>query len=240
MSRILLRCALAVIVSIGVVSSLQAQAVDPTGHWEGAIAAPFGEMRIEIDLARSANGELKGTLTSPMRKLKGFPLRTVSADGRTVTIELGAGTAGRFTGDVGADGTSMTGTFEGQAGPLPFALRRTGDARIDAPPRSAPIAKTLEGTWDGRLDIDAGFRVVLKLTNHADGTATGSFISVDEGQLDMPVAISQANGTITLDVPMTSAVYSATLNAAADELTGTFKTAQGVEAPLTLKRSARQ
>ncbi len=213
--------------------------VDPSGHWEGTVATPYGDMRVELDLAKNTKGELTATISSPARKLKGFPLNVVAVDGRSVKLEMGAGAGGRLAGDISADGTSMTGTFEGQAGPLPFTLRRTGDAKIDEPPRSARIAKEIEGTWNGKLDIEGGYRVVLTMTNHAEGFATGSFISVDEGGLVMPVAIAQSDSTLKLDVPMTGAMYSAALNGAG-ELSGTFTTSQGVEVPLTLKRAGGQ
>ena len=58
--------------------SLYAQAVDAVGHYEGAISSPAGEMAIQIDFTKSAEGAVVGTLTIPSQKLKGFPLTNVS------------------------------------------------------------------------------------------------------------------------------------------------------------------
>jgi len=222
---------------LGVTPLLAQPASDPSGHWEGAIAAPTGEVRIELDLARSAAGELAGTFGQPERKLKGFPLSTVSMKDAVISFELAAGSNARFQADVAADGRSMSGTFEGFGGPLPFKLTRTGEARTYPAPTSAAVTKELEGSWNGRIDVDGGLRLILKVTNRPDGTSTGVIVSVDQGGFEMPVAISQKGTAVTLDVPMVGASYVATLNDEG-ELVGTYKTAQGQELPLNFIREA--
>jgi hypothetical protein len=221
--------------------SLIAQtAVDPSGHWEGAIQVPQMDLNIEIDLAKDSKGELRGTFGNPGEKLKGLPLANVAVDGRAVTFEIKAGSGGgTFHGEILADGTSMSGSFVAQAGTVPFSLTRTGDAQIEAPPKSAPIGKEMEGTWNGA--IDAGgmhLRVVLKMSNQPDGTSSGTIISLDQGALEVPVALVQKADNLTFTVRMTGGSYSGTLNAAGTELAGTYTTAQGVALPLTFQRAA--
>src|SRR5580704_1024032 len=82
--------------------SLLAQtAVDPSGHWEGAIQVPQMDLNIEIDLAKNSKGELMGTFGNPGERLKGLPLANVAVDGRAVTFEIKAGSGGgTFRGDV--------------------------------------------------------------------------------------------------------------------------------------------
>jgi hypothetical protein len=130
------------------VSSLLAQTTpNPSGHWEGAIQAPKGEVRIEVDVAQDSTG-------------------------------------------------ALTGTFS-----VPFSLTRTGDARIDAPPKSAPIGKELEGNWNGTLDVkEKQLRIVLTMSNHAAGTSTGSLVNLDEGALEIPVGLVQKAASLTVDV----------------------------------------
>ena len=58
---------------------LRAQtAADPSGHWEGAIHAPFGEINLEVDLAKNAEGVFAATYGNPKDNLKGFPLANVA------------------------------------------------------------------------------------------------------------------------------------------------------------------
>jgi hypothetical protein len=224
---------------LGLTPALLAQpASDPSGHWEGAIAAPTGEVRIELDLARSAGGQLAGTFGQPARKLKGFPLSTVSMKDAVLSFELAAGSNARFQADVAADGRSMSGTFEGLGGPLPFTMTRTGEPRTYAAPTSAAVSKELEGTWSGTISVDGGLRLILKLTNRPDGTSTGVIVSVDQGGFEMPVAIAQKGSALTLDVPMVGATYVAALNERG-ELVGTYNTAQGQELPLNFVRDGK-
>jgi hypothetical protein len=223
------------------VSSGRAQsAADPSGHWEGTISAPFGEVRFEVDLARNAKGELAGTFGQPAQKLKGLPLANVAVLGKAVTFELKATAGGgTFQGDLLADGKSMSGTFIAQAGSVPFSLARTGDARIDALPKSAAIGKQMEGIWNGTLVVDGGqLRLVLKMANQLDGTSTGSIVSIDQGGIELPVAIIQKAADLTLDLKAVGGSYSGTLNPAGTELVGTYTAAQGVALPLTFRRAA--
>ena len=46
-------------------SLLYAQTIDAVGHYEGSVSSPAGELTLEIDLTRTANGQMAGTLTIP-------------------------------------------------------------------------------------------------------------------------------------------------------------------------------
>src|SRR6266849_2458564 len=227
------------------ISSLHAKTTaDPSGHWEGTVSAPFGEVRIEVDLVKNAKGDLAGTFGQPAQelegrklpKLKGLPLSNVAVKGKAVTFEMKAtAEGGAFQGILLADGKSMSGDFASQGGAVPFRLTRTGDARIEAPPKSAPIGKEMEGIWNGTVDVNGRqLRLVLKMSNQPDGTSTGSFASIDQGGIELPVAIIQKAANLTVDVKATGGSYVGTLNAAGTELVGMFTT-QGVALPLTFR-----
>lgn len=133
----------------------------------------------------------------------------------------------------------MSGTFNTTEGghSIPFSLTRTGDARIDAPPKSPPIGKELEGTWNGTLDVNGtARRLVLTMSNQADGTSTASLLSVDGGGVAIPVAIVQKGTSVMLDVQMVGGSYAGTLNADGTELVGSWKQGQAA-LPLTFKRA---
>jgi hypothetical protein len=228
------------------IASLHAQkgsaletARDPSGHWEGTVSAPSGEVRIEVDLARSAAGDLAGTISQPAQKVKGLPLASVTVDGSAITFEIMARSGGgTFMGDLLGDGKSMSGSFVAQAGTVPFSLTRTGDARIEAPPKSAAIGKEMEGIWNGTLDVEGKqSRIVLKMSNQPDGTSTGSLASLDE-EIEVPVAITQKAASLTLDVKAIGSSYSGVLDQARTELVGTYTTQSGVALSLTFRRSA--
>ncbi len=226
---------------------LSALALSPTavliaqsGHWEGAIKVPDNPVRIEVDIAKNAKGELLGAFTNPAYNVKGAPLSNVVVDGTSIRFELKAGAGGgTFAAAIAEDGTSMSGTFNTTEGghSIPFSLTRTGDARIDAPPKSPPIGKELEGTWNGTLDVNGtARRLVLTMSNQADGTSTASLLSVDGGGVAIPVAIVQKGTSVMLDVQMVGGSYAGTLNADGTELVGSWKQGQAA-LPLTFKRA---
>jgi hypothetical protein len=217
--------------------SLRAQsAASLTGHWEGSVQLPAMEVPFEVDLATNANGELAGTFGQPAQRLRGLPLSNVTRDGGTVTFMLVSGST--FRGTVDADGQSMNGELaSAMFGTIPVTLTRTGDAHIEAPLRNAAIGKEMEGVWNGTIELDSGYRVVLKMANQPDGTSAGTMASLDEHGLELPVGITQKGSTLTLDVRALGASYTGVMNAAGTEMTGTYKTAQGAEVPLTLHRA---
>jgi hypothetical protein len=204
---------------------------DPTGHWDGAITAPFGEVKMAIDLTRDGS-DVKGTFTAG--QLKGIPLGNVVMDGRAITLKIGRET---FQGILFADGKTISGDYNGPAGSAPFTLTRTGDAIVEPPMRNPAIASEFEGVWGGALDVQGRtLRVILRIANQTDGTSRATLVSVDEGGLEMPSAVAQQGLNLTLNVKMTGGAYTAVLNKAHTELAGTY-TVQGMALPLTLTRT---
>jgi hypothetical protein len=235
------RHTLAIVVTLILLPSplLRAQSVDPSGHWEGAIQAPDMLVNVEIDLAKDGKEQLTGTFTQPDDRVKGFPLSSVTVEGRSVRFVLRAGSGGgTFTGTLSADGKTMDGDFVTNEGgfTLPFTLNRTGEARIAAAPKSAPIGKEIEGVWTGALDLGAReMRVVVTMANQPDGTATGTIVSPDESGVAMPIAMTQEGTSLTIEVASVGGSFVGTLNAAGTEIAGTWK--QGPSSlPLTLRR----
>jgi hypothetical protein len=133
----------------------------------------------------------------------------------------------------------MSGTYAMAGATLPFDLTRTGNARIEPPVKSAPIGKELEGTWNGTLDVDGGLRLALKMSNHSDGAASGTIVNLDQGGLEIPVAIAQKGSGVTLVSNVVEGSFSGALNAEGTELAGTWT--QGPAAlPLTFRHTTAE
>jgi hypothetical protein len=193
------------------------------GHWEGAIQSPLEEITVVVDLAPDAAGKIGGTFSSPSQRLNGFPLHGVSVDGATVKIELKMADPGMrtFDGRLSADGLSITGQFLIDVYAVPFTLKRNGDARIAAPPRSAAVDAKLAGSWNASLSLGAqSLPLALTLINHGDRTATGTW-SAGEGPA-IPVAIAYQGGTLTLTSPVTPATFTGSLSADGTQISGTL------------------
>jgi hypothetical protein len=211
-------------------------AADPSGHWEGTLKVPQMELKVEIDLARDSRGVVAGTFSQPAQGVKGLPLSSVTVEASAVRFVVKGGPEpATFDGALSADGTSISGTVTQSGFTIPMNLSRTGDARIVPAPRSAPIAKELEGTWNGTLDVNGvPMRLVVRMTNQPDGTAAGTVVSPDGSGVEIPIGMTQKGSSLTIEVPSVGASFVGLLNAAGMELAGTW-TQQGGSLPLTLK-----
>jgi hypothetical protein len=218
------------------------ETTDFSGHWEGAIQTPEMPIRIEVDLTRTVNKELTGTISVPPQNLTGLPLVIETAEGLTLGFRFRGAPGNRhFQGTLSEDGRSITGDFTQSGFSMPFSLTRTGDARIDAPVRSAPIGWELEGPWSATLDgtYPNGIRrrIILTLSNQPDGTSTGTVVNPGDG-LEIPItSITQTASDVVLDLRAVNGSYSGKVNAEGTELVGTLIQGTAV-LPLTFRRSA--
>src|SRR4051812_16537226 len=77
-----------------------APALDPSGHWEGAIHAPSQDVTVSVDLTVASGGKLTGTISNPADYIAGYPLSAAALNGNDVRLELktGGSAAQTFTG----------------------------------------------------------------------------------------------------------------------------------------------
>ena len=213
-------------------------AVAQSGHWEGVIDIPDKALPVEVDLSKNDKGAWIGAINIPAQNLKGFPL-IVSIDGVSVNL-LMKGIPGdpTFQGKLATDGKSMAGDFTQGGATISFRLTRTGEPKLEAPPKSTPISKELEGSWEGVLDVSGQtLRLVLNLRNQPDG-ATGTLVSVNQNGIEIPLTTVTQNGLhLKIEVKSIFGSYTGDLNKQATELTGQWT--QGPQTwPLTFKRAA--
>src|SRR5262249_41830439 len=124
-----------------------AQSVDPTGHWEGTAAIQDNAITFEVDLMKNGNGELVGTIGVPAQHVQGLPLTKIAVNG--TALDFHARTDQTFRGKVLDDGTSWSGDFSIEGYAIPLKMTKTGEAHVAPAPKSAAIAKPLEGIWNG-------------------------------------------------------------------------------------------
>jgi hypothetical protein len=217
-------------------ASLRAQApVDLSGHWEGAVQSPGMDLFFQVDLAKNAAGDLSGTISIPSENLRGLPLQAVSIKDKVVSFY--ARRDQPLAGYLSDDGKSISGDYSVEGFTLPFNLTRKGEARLAPPIKSVAVSKELEGTWNGSLQANGGaLRVSLTVQNQPEGSAIGRLVVIDQGGLQIPVAIAQQASTVTLDSSAIPARFSGALNADGTELKGTW-TQGSIEAPLTFQRA---
>jgi len=232
-----LACTLSVAVGADAAAARQS-AAGAAGHWEGAIETPGQKLDIMVDLAGHQDGTWEGTITIPAQNVKGFALSSLSVNGNAVTFAM-KGVPGDplFKGTVSGDPRSMSGDFNQGGMTFPFTLAWKGEPKIEATPKSTPISKDLEGSWEGSLDVQgATLRLVVDLTNQG-GIGSGTLTSLDQGGGKIPIAqVSQTDATIQLLVTVIGASYEGKL--ANGQIEGTWSQS-GRQFPLVFKRATK-
>jgi hypothetical protein len=222
---------------IAAASIANAQAPDPSGHWKGTIDIPNNPADFEIDLATNARGGFIGTATAGVDSAT-IPLLSVSVSGRTIAFY------GRsdqpFDGELSQDGQTMIGTATLNGYRLPFSMSRSGDAKIIAPPTNRAVSEALAGVWNGSLQAGGrALRLVVTITNQADGSATARVVSIDEGGMTLPLAVAENGRDVILDIRGVASSFAGTLNETGTTLAGIW-TQGGASLPLTLTRAAAE
>jgi hypothetical protein len=213
-----------------------AAAAGPAGHWEGRIQLPDRELSITVDLAQGPEGGWIGSLKLVMPGGTDIPLLKILVSGGTVRFAASLPGDTSFEGTLSADATKMEGKVSNAEGAVPFTLTRTGEANVKIPPRSSPLSKEFEGTWEGAVERDGKtMRLRMKLSPAPDGTATALLVSVDKGNLEIPVTTVTLQGAqLVLDVRVVAGTFSGTLGAGG-EIAGEW-TEKATRLPLTFKK----
>ncbi len=127
---------LASLLSVSVPAAAGAAPGDPSGHWEGAIQLPSGDLNVRVDLANDG-GVWSGTVDIPQQGAKGLALENVSVEGTAVRFSIkGIPGTPTFEGTLEAGG--IQGTFSQNGAQLPFHLGRQAAAPPKRPQRPMP------------------------------------------------------------------------------------------------------
>jgi hypothetical protein len=211
---------------------------DPTGHWEGAIQAPSGDVSISVDVAAGADGTFVGAFSNPGEELTGYPFANVVVDGESVRLEIKTADPGvqAFAGTIGADGQSFAGNFLVSVYSVPFSFVRRGASQLAETPASPAIDAALAGTWNATLAFGGkDLSIALTLENGADGNAIGRWSA--GSATPTPIAIAADGRSVTLTSTVSPTRFAGTLSADGLELAGTFSE-RGAERALTFSRSS--
>ena len=213
-------------------------AAGPSGHWEGKIQIPERVIAFSVDLAQDPAGAWIGSLTIKGATAVDVPLAEISVKDAAVRFTARLPGTTVFEGSLSADANSLTGKVSSVEGAVPFELARSGRANVKLPPASSALSKEFEGTWEGAVVADGNTRrIVLKLSPAPDGTAKGLLVSVDKGNLEIPVTTVTIKGNqLELDARVVGGTYRGTLGANG-EIAGEWGETLA-RLPLTFKRAA--
>lgn len=213
-------------------------ATGPAGHWEGKIQIPDHELSFTVDLDQGSKGEWIGSLSITGSGSVDVPLIKIVVSGTAVQFMANLPGETSFTGTLSSDASSLAGKASNAEGAVPFQLARNGEANVKVPPPSSVLSKEFEGTWEGVVESDGKVRrIVLKLSPAPDGTATATLISVDKGNLEIPVTAVRLQGKqLELLARAVGGTYRGTLGPSG-EIAGEW-IEPTARLPLTFKRAA--
>ncbi|MBZ5625050.1 MAG: hypothetical protein LAQ69_41060 [Acidobacteriia bacterium] len=219
-----------------------AQQPPPTfsGRWQGTIKVPGQDVVVIVNLAKSPKGEWMGSFSMPELGATDIPLDKLAVAQTKVHFLL-ASMPGNpsFDGSLGPDGREMSGTFSTAQSKSPLTLKRIGEAQIKPPTPNTPLSKDFEGTWHATLDPgDTQIRLLVKLTRAADGTASGTVVSVDQANREVPLtSIQQKDRSLDFEIRSIAVRFHGTLNNAANAIAGAWEQMSRT-APVTFHRGA--
>ncbi|HEY4246492.1 MAG TPA: hypothetical protein VGM64_06515 [Lacunisphaera sp.] len=224
-------------------------AKDITGSWHGVLTAGQLKLRVVFHIAQSTNGELTATMDSLDQGARGIPMNRVILTGDSLSIEA-ITIHGLYKGTLDAAGNAISGQWSQGPNNLPLNLVK-GTAADTAPDTeslspadlaaSKEAAKKILGTWNGLLAPDtASLRLRINLTRAADGTATGTMDSLDQGANGLPLsAVTLKNGKVRFEVRGVGGVYEGALTADGATLNGQWQQ-NGNTLPLDFQKTKTQ
>jgi hypothetical protein len=200
-------------------------------RWDGMVQLPGREVGLVVDLAQDAQGQWTGSAILPNLGVKGAPLSDISVKDSAVAFTLKGALGGvKLNGNLTADG-ALAGSFEQGGNTASFTLRKAGPPQVEPPRQSTPVAKEMEGDWEGdMMAIDHNVHVRLSLANRADGKvdgkadgqATGKLFLKGRREVNLEVAmVTQESDLLTLEVPEASLIYDGRLRGG--EISGTWQ-----------------
>lgn len=212
----------------------QAQVV---GDWQGVASIQGADYHIVVHIAAAAGGALAATLDSPELGVTGVATSgVVFKDGKfSMNVEAYHGV---YTGTLSADGSKITGAFEGdQETPIDFT-RMGGAAAAPAVAAATAAGASIAGDWHGTLEAGGKMlRLVLHVAAATDGALTGTLDSLDQGIAGIPLTtVVLKDSRLSLAVDAVHGSYEGTLRPDGTGIDGTWT--QGQPMPLNFARGS--
>jgi uncharacterized protein len=234
-----------VVGSLSPVSRAQSQLA---GDWQGTLSAGGQQFHIAWHVVAAADGTLTATFDNIDEGIYGIPVKTTTLSGSTVTqvvdgvIQINGephNVRGSFLGTIDKDGTVVKGTWT-QTDPVqPPAELELKRAPAQAAPK--PAEPQIAGDWQGILSVDGNqLRIILHIVADKDGTLSATGDDPDQGQMGTKASsVSFKDSKLNVAFDVYNGVYSGTLSADGNQLTGTWTQGQPVELNFTRAPAAQ-
>jgi hypothetical protein len=226
--------------SLAALPCMAAQEV--AGRWAGRARIPGRDLTLVIDLAPDAAGAWTGSLTMPGFDIKGAPLANIQVGGDSVAFDagdaLGAAPDGPATFAARLDGRGgMAGEMRQAGNAAAFTLERIGEAQVELPPRSTPVAREIEGRWTGEFEMGGYPRhVTVDFANRAGSAAKVDFVVVGKATTQVPIDfVSEQEGLLRLESRAYRINFEGRIHTGEGRIAGTLELGP-TAVPLVLRR----
>lgn len=219
--------------------------------WTGVYQTPSGvKMKMQLHISHDASGAVSVKMDSVNEGVNGIRTSNASMTDSKLHFEIPAADI-TYTGTLNVAQNEMTGPFSRSGGAQPLTFTRSGAAAPKSPevhvPQNPPAAPTaaasssngIQGTWLGTIEAPGGtkLRIQLHIERDASGALAVKMDSLDQNAMGTAVPkASLTDSAFHFEIPAGAIIYDGTLNAAKDEITGTFSQGGGT-LPLNFKRS---
>jgi CubicO group peptidase (beta-lactamase class C family) len=203
----------------------------PQGDFNGQL----GPLTVILHLTKSADGTLAGTLDSPNQGANGLVCADFHLDGTALSFRVPV-VSGSWTGNVSADGATLTGTWsQGTPAPLVFA-------RDTFAPAAKPSA--VDGIWLGTVQGPQPLRVQIVVRSGSKGEFVCAADSIDQNAFNLACTNAKFdNSDFSLEIPVVQGHWKGRLSQDGRTLTGTWSQAidaGGKQSPEVVLNFARQ
>jgi uncharacterized protein len=204
------------------------------GTYAGTLQAGEAELHLVLHLSKTANGSLRATLDSLDQGVMAIEASSVSVVGSTMKLEVNS-VGAKYEGKIAADHQAIDGAWSQGSASLPLLFKRHHEGSRKASDAVSP----LEGVWQGALQTHGlRLRFQLHIGHDTEGQLVAGLDSIDQGVSGLPaIKVSQKESAVHFEVPAVAGVYDGTLNAAKNELTGTWSQTAADGEKLNFKRS---
>jgi hypothetical protein len=214
------------------------------GRWEGVIEVPARPLRVVIDLQHDPTGGWKGSIVIPDLGIKGATLSQIAVKDSEIAFDidrqLSTPAYGRatFRARLASD-SEIAGEWRQAGNTALFSLRRTGNAQVEAPPRSTPVARELVGEWRGEFVLDGYPRHVSVVFDNQGTGAVATFIVIGKQTTRLPVDLVVQEGEgVRMESQTGGVAFEGRFIRDRDEIHGGVELG-ALDLPLVLRRAGR-
>ncbi len=213
------------------------------GYWIGRLSVMNDiVLQVHLRVGRTTEGALSGYLDLPEQGGRDLTLKGLQAEGTKLEFEV-PGMGMRFVGELGADGTTLSGKMNSFNRELPIEFEQVDSFEAaEGPPLSyeAPDgSRDLRGYWLGTLEVQGvSLRLALAIGREAGGAYRGTMDSLDQNARGLAISeIAADESGVRLTWRALGAEFKGQLEAEGMQLSGEF-TQGPVRSPLTFKRTS--